>query len=479
MNLTRRNPYTSAMKTKTISPSNEAIGQIMHWLEGQPQWSAAFSLVVDRQRQRVTQQVFAGEEDSFDRFAEYMGSQLFGWAFETFLSGRIAGHAPDSPIDDFLKRRAWRLNPLGQRYLRAVRDSAPTLLEVLDVVSGRYVDVTDMIVPGEPFRVYERMGSRQLQRWDRLCARVVEMPEGRVFTGAILPLTGRDTMPFVGAAREAIQRLTEQVAVAGTTVERFGELVRQALRDSADDFLVLWVAQAVAAAMPPRIVNSDGDPIIFHTRRYQLRPGVRGRVIAALSGNGELKPTSARPHQWSWVQAPEDHAASQDAAAGLALDSRDIGDPIRVNAASLELKAGVLTVETNSAARLQRVEQWLLPLLGADVLAVTTEARTLEQARAEAPEKDAPRGREIPRQLREELEREFLEKHYHAWIDMQLPALHGATPREAAADPKRCGAVVDLLKEMENRSAHATAQGHASFDFSTVWQALGLAHLRS
>lgn len=464
------------MKTKTISPSNDAIRQIMDWLKGQAQWSAAFSMVVDRQRDRVIERVFAGEDDAYDRFAQDIGEQFFGWAFETFLSGRIAGHLPDSPIDDFLKRRGWRLNPLSQRYLRALRDSAPTLLEVLDVVPGRYVDVADMIVSGEPFRVHERMGSRQMQRWDRLCARVVEMPEGRVFTGAVLPITSREATQFVGVAQQAIQQLTERVADAGTTPDRFRELVREALKNCADEFLVLWAAQAVAAATLPPITNSDGDAIVFHTRRYELRPKARERLIATFTANSELKLTGERPRQWSWVQPPKDHAASPEAASGLAIDSRDIGDPTKVNAASIELKGAVLTLETNSTARLQRAEQWLLPLLGADVIAVTTEAKTLEQARAEAPAKDAPRGREIPRHLRERLEREFMEKHYHAWIDMQLPALDGATPREAAADPKRRGAVVELLKEMENKSAHGAEQ--APFDFTSVWQALGLAHLR-
>ena len=463
---------------KTISPSNEAIRQIMDWLKGQAQWSAAFSMVVDRQRDRVVARVFAGDDDAFGRFAQGVGKEFFGWAFETFLSERLATDVPDSPIDDFLKRRGWRLNPLGQRYLRAMRDSAPTLLEVLDVAPGQHVDVADMIISGEPFRVHERSASRQIKRWDKLCARVVEMPEGRVFTGAILPIIGRETMQFVGVAQQAIQQLTEQVAVAGTTPERFRELVREALKNSADDFLVLWVAQAVAAAAPPRIVNSDGDDIVFHTRRYELRPKARERLIAAFSANSELKLTGERPRQWSWVQPPADRAVSRDAAEGLALDSRDIGDPTRVNAASLELKGAVLKVETNSAARLQRLEQLLLSLLGADVLAVTTEAKTLEELRAEAPAEDAPRGREIPRRLRERLEREFMEKHYRAWIDMQLPALNGATPREAATDPKRRAAVVELLKEMENKSAHGAERNQAPFDFTSVWQALGLAHLR-
>ena len=464
------------MKMKTVSPTNEAIGQIMDWLKGQAQWSAALAAVARRQRDRVIERVFAGNDDAYDRFAQDIGAQFFGWAFETFLSGRVAAHLPDSPIDDFLKRRGWRLNPLGQRYLRAMRDSAPTLLEVLDVAPGQHVDVADMIVSGEPFRVHERMGSRQLRRWDKICARVVEMPEGRVFTGAILPIAGRETMQFVGVAQQAIQQLTERVADAGTTPDRFRELVREALKMSADDFLVLWAAQAVAAAAPPRIVNSDGDAIVFHTRRYDLKPMARERLIAAFAANRELKLVGERPRSWSWVRPPEDHAAPL--AAGIAVDSRDIGDPTKVNAASLELKGAVLTVEINSAARLQRVEQWLLPLLGADVLVVTTREKTLEEARGQAPAKDAPRGREIPRHLRERLEREFLEKHYRAWIDMQLPALDGATPREAAADAKRCGAVVELLKDMENRSAHGAEHNQATFDFTGVWQALGLTHLR-
>lgn len=465
------------MKTKTISPSNEAIRQMMDWLPGQAVWRPALAAAIERQRDLLIERVFAGDDAAFESFTEHIGEQVFGWAFEAFLSRRIDGQVPDSPVDDFLKRRGWRLNPLSQRYLRAIRDSAPTLLEVVNVSPGSYVDVKDMLAPGKPFRVHERMGSRQMSRWDKLCARVVEMPEGRVFTGAILPIPGRASGAFVDAARQAIQRLTETVAAAGTTPERYGELVREALGAGAEEFLLLWMAQSVAAAAPPRITNSDGDAIVFHTRRYELKPKARQGLIAAFAQNADLQLTGERPRSWVWIQPPEDRATTSEVEPGLAFDGRDLDDPTKITAASLELKGSTLTVETNSAARLARVEQWLLPLLADAVVAASTQAQTLEEARAAAPT-EGREGRPVPRHLKEKVEREFHQKHYRAWIDMQLPALAGATPREAAADPKRRDAVVELLKEMENRGAHGEQHGEAPFDFTSVWQALGILHLR-
>jgi len=70
-----------------------------------------------------------------------------------------------------------------------------------------------------------------------------------------------------------------------------------------------------------------------------------------------------------------------------------------------------------------------------------------------------------------------IDAHYHRWIDDSIPALQGRTPREVAGDDlltRLVPRLVQLLKDLENREAHAPAvEGHP-YDFGWIWNELGL-----
>jgi hypothetical protein len=58
------------------------------------------------------------------------------------------------------------------------------------------------------------------------------------------------------------------------------------------------------------------------------------------------------------------------------------------------------------------------------------------------------------------------------WVDEAVPALGGATPRQAADDPTRRGDLERLLEEFEAMSATMPA-GAASFDVARLRRLLG------
>lgn len=95
---------------------------------------------------------------------------------------------PEDLVEDFLKKRGYRLPPLAKAYLEVMRDSAPGIYEVVAVAPGHGVSLSDLLIGGDPFDVIEVSGSRQLLQWDRLAARVVMRGGKRVFTGALVPL---------------------------------------------------------------------------------------------------------------------------------------------------------------------------------------------------------------------------------------------------------------------------------------------------
>jgi hypothetical protein len=68
----------------------------------------------------------------------------------------------------------------------------------------------------------------------------------------------------------------------------------------------------------------------------------------------------------------------------------------------------------------------------------------------------------------------FYARHYRAWIDEPVPALDGATPRQAAAIPELRPRLVDLLHQLLEDYQHALRERRAAYDPSWMWAELGL-----
>ena len=94
----------------------------------------------------------------------------------------------------------------------------------------------------------------------------------------------------------------------------------------------------------------------------------------------------------------------------------------------------------------------------------------LEQARRSRrarPAREAP-----PDPEQQAILREFMDQHWAGWLDTQLPALDGLTPRAAAARPADRRKLVALLKECEMHEGRKPA--HERYDIRKVWSALGI-----
>jgi Protein of unknown function (DUF2384) len=61
--------------------------------------------------------------------------------------------------------------------------------------------------------------------------------------------------------------------------------------------------------------------------------------------------------------------------------------------------------------------------------------------------------------------------HWRRWLDQPIPALGGASPRQAARSPDQRAALELLLKEAEHMESRQDGTG---FDLSSVRRELGL-----
>ncbi len=142
------------------------------------------------------EQVFAEHFDMiFDRFdttkeeiADLLGDSfgmVFGCVIEDFFTARF-GDKGDNIIDDYLKRRGWREKIPAKRYLEAIRDSALSLYEVVNLDPGHSMTVRDLVLGGDTITVEEKLGSETAARWDRIAGRIVTVNRKVYFTGSLL-----------------------------------------------------------------------------------------------------------------------------------------------------------------------------------------------------------------------------------------------------------------------------------------------------
>ncbi|MGH9267394.1 MAG: SEC-C metal-binding domain-containing protein, partial [Acidimicrobiales bacterium] len=171
------------------------------------------------------------------------------------------------------------------------------------------------------------------------------------------------------------------------------------------------------AAPQPRFVNTDGEPLVLCTARYEVAagpgPALGTRLTARGSDNG-----------WDLFA----------------------GDDRSVVRATVRWDAGELTADANSVPRFDEIKALVAELVpDAKLLSEEREpilrAFSLHQPAVEDALADA-----APAATDDEL----VAAEHARWLDQPLPVLGGLTPRAAAADPQRAADVALLLYDMED-----------------------------
>jgi hypothetical protein len=343
------------------------------------------------------------------------------------------------PADELSLLRSWSRVRAGVYELVEVGDDGE--VELLDLRTGSRAGIVDRSLAGN------------LDVGDAVLAWFV--PEG----GGVGPVAGGDVPEG--------ERL-----VPFHSVVRLPDRARAALLDLLDTepsavVLGAWLRDLHA---PPKLATTAGDPAVSIERTYRVASGPAAR--RALAGHLEEDP---------------------DEGSFLAFEERD-GD--RWLAGSVTVEGDELTLTTTSAPRLAR--------LAALVAEVAPDAELVDEQRVPMADLlavgDGEAGRrwddedgfgedgfgeddgdlvdldDLPAEERAAVAAELeamMVRHEDAWVDTPLPALGGATPREALDDPTRRQAVLRLLDEFQDTADTWTGVGRG-MDPARLRRLLGL-----
>lgn len=356
----------------------------------------------------------------------------------------------------FDAEKARHLPPELREMLAAQLHAWLSVWEVRQVQTGVGVLVSDLLTGEERF-VHEISATQFLNARTAVLAIVVD--GGVSFFGAIhpQPLKPRDADLVVREIRKMCRVRTRPVRP-------------DRLRDPGIQLALIYMWRGIVERRhepqpTPKLTNTDGDPLAFTTDHFEILTPDRSALLARLASF----PGAQEPEEGEAGEAGTVIVITKPGNASMkSWDNTIIG---RVVVAERRMR-----VESNSTNRANALRSSLLSHLGElarhrlrDETSQQEMFRVVEEKPREFRELEA--SRQAPELAR--VEREFRERYMVEWLDGELPALGGLTPREAAARSPKSRASLDLLlREFEYHESRREKEER--FDVRRLRAALGM-----
>ncbi len=422
----------AALAPYTRREREAALGRLMRYAQG-PDLEHSHE---------VAQLLFWGTDDEeIIAFAVEQAPEQIEIMYNSWFSFDVNIDEGKSPLELFLEDRGRSLTRGERNYLERMRETHLRPYEVLAVERDRGLTLRDLW-SGEERQVREKAATRGLALWDVLAARLLEVEPGvHVLEGGVYPFPVKTKEGVLAEFRHWHKKFRKSVPDATDDLffKRTGFL-----------FHHLWLKHVVLRPLP-EIRTPEGAPVEFARLSFAVQDAAALRD--ALDRHSDLE-AGNDDGEWVWIEPAEGRI-------------RILG--------SIRLVTDRLELEVMSRPRAERGRKLLDEAAGPALRYQATVIQDLEQALRECPgEREAPSEPDIPPEERERILREFFDRHYRQWLDDSVPALGDRTPRESVGRKKDRGRVVELLKMMENRHAHAVRRGEPGYDMGWVWEELGL-----
>lgn len=438
---------------------------LIRFAQSDPTWRPRFAKVVDEHL------LFALDEFEidFDDLEEILGEQLpwtlWGCALEDFISRRYGKHRL-SVVDAYLARGKGREGAAAREYMLGLRDAWASLQEVSEVIPGQSMKLRDLLAGTEPVTVVEHSATQSLKPWDRIAVRVVPVGDHHVISGGLLIYPAAASELLFDGLRDVLGLKQGQDPV----------LIPDRLQGCAPLFSNAWLFSQLPGLLDPQmpeLTNTDGDELLFCELRFPFAKGVQQAQIAEILDRlPGLEPCGAKI--WDWLAPPPSSRRSPRKGGGLAIGSFADGGTVL---GTITLKGKALLLNVNSRERAERgaamIQRVAGKLLRSPLTAIQTSQQVMRDQQSYG-DRRRDDDEELPPELALEVMSEFLDNHYRAVLDQPIPALGNKTPRQSARSSAGRKKVVDWLKHLENGSARQPGTPMTDYDFSWMWEELGL-----
>lgn len=396
--------------------------------------------------------------------------------FDTmFIPWLVLGFVPDPEAEG--AEGPWPTQPIGlerlatskedisdldREYIEVACRSPLSVFVVERVVRDRSVHLKDVLT-GARFRALERGATHNLRPADLIFTRVLTIHGVSILFGAA---------PFIVPPRwhtriiDWRERLFPRRLMTREDIAEFDIEIRDLYFDIAAELL---------DPTPPRLCNTDGDPLTLTTLTYDLKTTVDMAIVKLSS--------LAVVHGEDHSEATRDASGTSTSAtlSWIKAGNRKRKDWDNTVLGTLRLESGHLVVDVNSTRRAERMKREITKRLGkAAVLIDTAVVDPTEELAARARQRAA--GERVDESLPESppefkgIQEEPARRHWEAWLDMRVPALRNKTPRQAARSAGGRERLEALLAEFERDGADESSS--ARTHLAVIRRTLGLTKAR-
>lgn len=372
------------------------------------------------------------------------GQEPGEWEQANLLAYLAYGHADEEGrrmVDHFTGQPGQLLSVEERAALEALKGAWFSLFETQEVKLDQGIQLLDLVTGAKVF-VHERLATRQMARLDLILAWLVRIKDHYELTGAACNVP----RPF----REQVLRVMKQKL----------KKARKARPKATDQELLLGIAapaqrtlrEAVTQWRPPTVVNIDGQEMLLCEAIFDVPDpeGVRRKLVT--------KPSIVEDQDEERLLWIDRRRRKQLAPGPLLLGT-------------ITITGGRMVLQTKSRERLERGKRVLSRHLGRLARHRIDTIKDLDVALSE-PSRPRPPQDEIPSEERAELVSAVLMEHMMRWVDMEIPALGGMTPRKAVRTRSGRERVKAMLKDQEHIAR--SMPGGDRLDFSAVYRELGL-----
>ena len=403
-------------------------------------------------------------EDERQIFMPYF---LFHW--DPFRPRRGRGMQRNSGViaRAYAVEKGDQLSDLERLFLEQAATQPLSFYEVLWSKPGERMELRDILVGGDT-EVFERSGSRGLQRGDILFAQMWNLT-GYAVLGCTAPICipPKWKSEVIGLRRKLQKKIAKQMRnLAAGDLGRYADDIREAYLDIRDRLHA-----------PPHFANTDGDPLHFHTLTFgiesaeaafkALAPLALGRPKKELLHHAELdKEGKIRSVEFDWLKK----------------GNRKMSTWENTILGSIKISEHSLIAVVNSEKRAGRLRAEIEKRFGSTATHQSTVAKTADELLAESPKRgknkaevDEDAAEDVLRdpQVRKQFQ-EKMQEQAEAWAHEKVPALGGRTPMQAVNDPDGREIVESLLVQWERHGEEGLYQQGIRPDISRLRKILNL-----
>jgi SEC-C motif/Protein of unknown function (DUF2384) len=409
----------------------------------------------------VPSDAYPGEQQIF------MPYFLFHWDPQRPGSGKGASRRGGIVTRWYELEKAGKLSELERVFLEQATTQPHSFFEVLWIEAGKRIRLRDILVAGET-EVVEHSASRMVRTGDIIYGQIWNLQRLSIL-GCTAPI--RIPPSWKGEVISLRKKLRKKIA------RQNREMTPEDLVRHQDAIRLTYLTIRDGLYAPPRLANTDGDPLVFHTLKFRIESpekAFEALVPLALDQLQEEILEGAKFSKDGKLWSVEFDWRKKGNAKIPSWDNTVLGN--------IKIAGRSLIAEVNSGNRAKRLLAEIEKRLGDSATHQSTSTQTADEMLAKAPKRtkaQAQQDVEFEQPVLRDPEaksqlQKIIQKQTEDWVHQKVPALGGRTPLQAVLDPDGREIVESLLLDWERRTDDLGYQVGIRPDFNAVRRLLNL-----